>query len=119
DGARPLSDLGRADEPDDLAVRLQAHDRRRDRMCARREQADRDPAADRRGLRLRPADCGGGLLDVADEIGVERLGAATQLLARTAEILAPDVKGIATRLSGQLVDLRLADPLKVCRAERP
>ena len=55
-GARALAELGRADEHGHLAVRLHPHDRRRDRVGAGGEQADRDAAADVRLLRLAPAD---------------------------------------------------------------
>jgi len=87
-------------------------------MRAGREQADRDPAADVRRLRLGPTDCGGGLLDVSDEIGVERLGAVAQLFAGQAEVVAPYGQWIKTSPPCKLVDLRLADPLQMCRAER-
>jgi hypothetical protein len=86
-------------------------------VCARGEQADGDPAPDERRLRLGPADGGSDLLDVADEVGVERLAARADLLARGAQVLAAHVERIEAGPARDLVDLRLADPLQVRGAE--
>ena len=116
--ARPLAHLRRADEDDDPAVGLEAADRARDGMRSGREQPHRDAAADERRPRLVPADRRGDLLDVADEVRVERLAAGADLFARQAEVLAPHVERVEPAAAGDLVDLRLADPLHVRRAER-
>src|SRR5439155_12726885 len=70
-----------------------------------------------RPLRLTPADRRGDLLDVADEIGVERLSARPYLLARRQEVHAANLERVEPRAASNLVDLRLADPLQVRRAE--
>ena len=114
---RSLSHLGRADEDDDATVGLEAADRARHRVRARGEQADRDAAADIRVLLLAPADAGGHLLDVADEVGVERLSTGAHLLAGGEQVLAAQVERVEPGAPGHLVDLRLADPLQVRRAE--
>ena len=86
------------------------------RACG--EQPDRDAAADERRLRLVPADRRGGLLDIADQVGVERLAAEADLLARQAEVLAAQLERVDAAAARDLVDLALADPLQVRRAER-
>ena len=73
--ARPLAHLGGADVDLDAAVGLHAHDGARDRVRAGGEQPDREPAPGPLALRLSPADRGRRLLDVADQVGVERLAA--------------------------------------------
>src|SRR5439155_20874238 len=108
DGPRTLPDLRRADENDHLPVGLHADDRARDGMGSRCEQADGQATADVRLLRRAPADGVGNLLDVADEIGVERLAAGAQLLPGRAQAYATDVERIEARLSRKLVDLQLA-----------
>ena len=86
-------------------------------MRARGEQPDRDAAPDVRRLRLAPADPLGRLLDVADEVGVERLAAVPDLLAGQAEVLAAHLERVEPGEARELVDLLLADPLQVRRAE--
>ena len=116
--ARALAELGRAHEHGHLAVRLHPHDGGRDRMRAGGEQADRDAAADVRALRLAPADGARGLLDVADDVGVERPAAGAHLLAARAQVGLAHRERIEPAAARELVDLQLADPLQVRRAER-
>ena len=82
---RALAHLGRPDEDDDAAVGLEPADRARDRVRAGREQPDGDAAPDeRRLLGSSQPTARRDLLDVADEVGVERLAAGAHLLARRA-----------------------------------
>ena len=64
-----------------------------------------------------PADRLRDLLDVPDEVGVERLAACAQLLARRAEVLASHLQRVDAGAARELVHLQLADPLQVCRSE--
>ena len=86
-----------------------------------REQADRDAAARRlrvpNGWVLAPANMGGGLLDVADEVGVEGLAAGADFLAGAEEVLAADVQAVEAEAAGYLVQLGSRDPLQVGGAE--
>ena len=116
-GPRALADLGRADEDDGVPVRLHADDRARDGMRAGGEQADGQPSPVQRLALAVPADCRGDLLDVPDEVGVERLAAGAELLARRAEVLAAHVERVEPGAARELVHLQLADPLEVGRAE--
>src|SRR4030095_12456064 len=100
-----LPHLGRADEDDDASVGLQAADRARHRVRACGKQADRDAAADIRAFLFAPADTGGRLLDIPDEVGVERLSACTHLLAGSEQVLAAQVEWVDPRAPGHLVDL--------------
>ena len=63
--------------------------RPRSRPGARRPRAARPRRRGRRAARfaLAPADGGGDLLDVADQVGVERLAAGAHLLARAEQVL--------------------------------
>ena len=86
--------------------------------CAPAARSPTDSPRPVRGpLRLAPADRGGHLLDVADEVGVERLAARAQLLARGAEVLPAHLERVEPGPARELVDLELADPLQVRRAE--
>jgi len=84
------------------------------------QQADADAAADPRPPLLAPADRLGDALDVADQVGVQRLTAAVRAdrLAGQHEAAAAQLERIDARLAGQLLELGLADPLQVGRAER-
>ena len=117
--ARSLAHLGGPDVDLDAAVGLHANARVRDRMGAGGQQPDREPAPDPIALRLAPADRRGGLLDVTDQVGVERLAAAvgTRRLARAQQVPAPDLERVDRRPACDLVDLELADPLQVSGAE--
>ncbi len=88
-------------------------------MGACGEQTDRDAAADVRALGLAPADGPRGLLDVADDVGVERLAPGAHLLAARAQVGLADGERVEPDAAAELVDLQLADPLQVGRAERP
>ena len=118
-GARALAHLGRAGEDRDAAVGLHAHDGRRDGCAPAASRPDRDAAPDERRLRLAPADRRRCLLDVADQVGVEGLAAEPDLLAGRAQVPAPDLEAVDAAAACDLVDLALADPLQVRRAERP
>ena len=83
------------------------------------EQSDRDAAPHVRPFRLVPADGGGDLLDVADEVRVERLAAGPELLAGRAEVRPAQLERVDAAAPRDLVDLRLRDPLEMRRAERP
>ena len=89
-------------------------------MCTGRQQADRDAAAHARRRRLVPADRLGDLLDVAHEVGVERLAARrAHELARDQQVAPPELERVDARAPRDLVHLRFADPLQVARPERP
>ena len=81
------------------------------------EQADRHAPPGARLPLAVPADRVRDLLDVPDEVGVERLAACAQLLARRTEVLASHVQRVDAGAARELVHLQLADPLQVCRSE--
>ena len=89
-------------------------------MRARGEQADADTAADPGAARLVPTDRGGGRLNIADEVRVQRLAGAVRAngLARRDEAAPAQLKRVDPGAAGDLVELGLADPLQVGGAER-
>ena len=102
----PLTDLGRADENDGVAVCLHAHDRAGDGVRSRGEQSHGEPATCSCRLVRSPADRLGHSLDIADQVGVERFAPGPQLLSRRAEVHAPDLQRVEPGAPGQLVDLQ-------------
>ena len=119
-GARALAHLRRPDVDVRRAVRAQAHRRARDRVRARGEQPHADAAADPGTARLIPTDRGGSRLNISDEIGVQRLPGAVRAdgLAREDEAAAAQLERVDPGAARDLVQLGLADPLQVRRAER-
>src|SRR6266498_2239907 len=88
-------------------------------MCTGREQADGDSTPDERPLLGAPTDGLGDFLDVADEVGIERLPAGAHVLARGEQVLPADLERIEMCPPRHFVYLRLTDPLEVRRSERP
>ena len=115
---RALAHLGRADEDDHAAVGLEPADRARDRMRAGGEQADRDAAADERLPSARPSRL------PPRPSRRRRRGRRRAAFRRRApprracsRFCAAHVERVEAGAAGHLVDLRLADPLQVRRAE--
>ena len=87
-------------------------------MGARGEQPDRDAAARVRVLLARPAERLGDLLDVADQVGVERLAARPDLLAGPEQVAPSDLDRVDAGPTRHLVHLELAGPVQVRGTER-
>ncbi len=76
-------------------------------MRAGRQQPDTHPASHPRPAGLVPSHGGGGLLDVAHQVGIERLAAAVgpHGLAAEHQAAAPELQRVQAGAPGHLVDL--------------